>query len=105
MALEDTLATDFSKSRVVGLAGADAYDAVDIRDEYLAVAHLAGLGRLEHRLDHLIDEVGTHRDLDPRLGHEIDHVLGAAIQLGVPALTTESLDFRNGHAGYADLRE
>ena len=45
----------------------------------------------------------SHRDFDPRLRHEIDHVLRAAIQLGMAALASESLDLGNGHAGYADL--
>src|SRR5262249_33829961 len=45
---------------IVRLAGADADDAVDVGDEDLAVADLAGLRGLEDRFDHLIHEVAAH---------------------------------------------
>jgi hypothetical protein len=44
-------------------------------------------------------------DLDLHLGQEIDDILGAAIQLGMPLLTTEALDLRDGQAGNADFRQ
>ena len=54
---------------------------------------------------HLVHEVVAHRDLDARLRHEVDDVLGAAVELGVAALAAEALHLRDGHAGDADLRE
>src|SRR5580704_16789757 len=71
---------------VVGLAGADADHPLDVGDKDLAVADLAGLGGLDDGLDHLIDEIAAHRDLDAGLGHEVDHVFRAAVELGVAAL-------------------
>ena len=46
--------------------------------------------------------VGDH-DFDLDLGQEIDHVFGAAIQLGVALLPAEALDFGHGQAGDADF--
>src|SRR5580700_1227831 len=56
---------------VVGFAGADADHALDLRDEDLAVADLAGLGGLEDRLDHLLGQLAAHGDLDARLGDKV----------------------------------
>src|ERR1700722_15099891 len=90
---------------VVGLAGTDADDALDVGDEDLAVAPLAGLGRFDDGLDHLVHQIAAHRDLDAGLGHEVDHVLGAAVELGVSALAPEALDLRDRHARDTDVRE
>src|ERR1700693_927034 len=90
---------------VVRFAGADADHALDLRDEDLAVADLAGLGGLEDRLDHLLGQVAAHGDLDARLGDKVDHVLGAAIQLGMSALPPKALHFRDRHARHADVRK
>ena len=65
----------------------------------------AGLGGLDDRLDHLVHQVAAHRHLDAGLGHEVDDVLGAAVQLGVPALPSETLHLRHRHARDADVRE
>src|SRR5438477_12061540 len=45
----------------------------------------------------------AYRDLDAGLGNEVDHVLGAAIQLGVSPLAAEALHFRDRHARDADI--
>ena len=58
---------------VIRLAGADADDAIDIRDEDLAVADLAGLGGLQDRFDHLIDEVAVRSEL-------VDQVIEAVLK-------------------------
>src|ERR1700689_1159971 len=92
-----------SERGVVGLAGADADHAIDIGNENLAVADLAGLGGLHHRFHDLIDQFGSHRHLDAGLGHEIDDVLGAAVELGMAALAAETLDLGHGHARNADF--
>src|SRR5262249_16511121 len=74
-------------------------------DENLAVADLAGLGCADDRLDDLVDQRVLDGDLDAGLRHEVDHVLGAAIQLGVTALPPEALDLGDGHSGNADFRQ
>ena len=55
--------------------------------------------RLDRLLDHLV--LDDHLDLD--LGQEVDDVLGAAIELGVPLLPAEALDLDDGDALDADL--
>src|SRR5882757_217347 len=92
-----------SQSGVVGLAGTNADDALDIGDEDFAVANLTRLGRLHDGFDDLVDQVAAYCDLDAGLGYEIDHVLGAAIQLGVASLPAEALHFGDGHARNADV--
>src|SRR5438874_5660690 len=86
------------QGRVVGLAGADADHALDVRDEDLAVAHLAGLAGLDDRLDDLVDQIAAYRDLDAGLENKVDTVLDAAIQLRVSPLTAGVLHFRDRHA-------
>src|ERR1700683_1956602 len=49
---------------VVGLAGANTDHAIDVGNENLAVADLAGLGGLHHRFHDLIHPLGAHRDCD-----------------------------------------
>ena len=69
--------------RRIGLAGADADDFLEIEHEDLAVADLAGVGRLLDRFDRLLEQLGLDGDLDLYLGQEIDDVLRAAVELGV----------------------
>src|SRR5690606_31527712 len=76
---------------IVRLARADAKYAFQLRDENLAVAHLAGLGSADDRLDHLIDQAVAYRDLDTRLGHEVHDIFRAPVQLGMPSLAAETL--------------
>src|SRR3970282_1694069 len=45
----------------IGLAGADADDFFEFEHENLAVADLAGVGRLLDRLDGALEQVGVHR--------------------------------------------
>src|SRR6185295_869482 len=92
-----------SKSRIIGFAGSDADDAIDVRDEDLAVANLAGLGGLENGFDYLIDEVAANGNFDLGLGDEVHDVLSAAIELGMAALTAEALHLRHRHARNAYL--
>src|SRR5690606_28161533 len=70
----------------VDLPCADTDDLFDRRDEDLPVADLAGAGRGLHRLERLGEDLVGDRALDLQLGQEIDHVLGAAVQLGVALL-------------------
>src|SRR6476646_26162 len=81
------------------LAGAHAGDVIDGYGPGLAVADPAGLGRLEDHLDHRggVDVVDEH--LHPDLGHEVDGVLRAAVDLAVPALATVPAGLADRHTG------
>src|SRR5882724_9661183 len=85
-----------------GLAGADADDLLQIEDEDLSIAYLSGVGRLLDRLDRLIEHFVLDGGLDFHFRQEIDHVLRAAIQLGVTFLPAEALDLGDGDALNAD---
>src|ERR1019366_536536 len=87
---------------LAGLAGADANDLLERRDEALAVTDLAGARRRLNRLDDTVDDGVVDGRLDLHLGQEIDDVLGAAIELGVALLAAEALDFRHCDALHAD---
>src|SRR6478609_1207603 len=100
-----SLAASALQRRVVRFAGADTDDAIDLRDEDLAVADLAGLGGLHDRFDDLIDQVAAHSDFDAGFRHEIHDIFSAAIEFGVTALTTEAFHFCHGHARYTDFRQ
>src|SRR6185503_2698393 len=80
-----------SKRGHTGFAGADADDLQQVEHEDLSVTDLAGVRGLLDRFDRAVDEVVIHRRLDLHLRQEIDDVFGAAIELGVTLLTTESL--------------
>src|SRR6218665_2664449 len=94
-----------SKRVLARLAGADADDLLDVVHEDLAVADLAGARRAFDRFDHALDQVVGHGGLDLDLGQEVDHVLRAAVQLGVALLAAEALDFGDGDALHADGRQ
>src|SRR5688500_3970893 len=93
-----------SECRRIGLAGADADDFFQIEHEDLAVADLAGVRRFLDRLDHLLEQLGLDRGFDLHLGQEVDHVLGAAVELGVALLPAEPLDLGDGDPLHADRR-
>ena len=81
----------------------DADGLFQVGDEDLAVADLAGVGRLGDRL-HGGVEVGFldgHFDLD--LGQEVDHVLRTAIEFGMALLPPEALHLGDGDALHPDL--
>jgi hypothetical protein len=71
----------------------------------LAVADLAGACRTLDGFDHAIDEVVGDGRLDLHLGQEVDHVLRAAVQLGVALLATEALDLGDGDPLHTDGRQ
>ena len=56
------------------------------------------LARLDDRLDAALGVAVLDHDLDLHLGQEVDHVLGAAIELGVALLPAEALDLGDGQA-------
>src|SRR5690606_36698245 len=99
-----------SSSRVpervgIELAGADAHHAVQVPDEDLAVADLAGPRGLHDRLDHGVELVVGDRDLELDLGQRVDHVLGAAVELGMADVASEDVALGGGDTGHAGLRQ
>src|SRR5271170_6182217 len=70
-----------SESGFAVLAGPDANRFGDVVDEDLAVADLLGLRGDLDRLDDARDQRVGDDDLDLHLGHEVDDVSGAAIDL------------------------
>src|SRR3569833_7483 len=87
-----------SERGVVRLAGTNTNDSLDLGDENLAVADLPRFGGLHDGIDDLVDQVAAYRDLVAGLGYEVDHVFGAAIQLGMAALSAISLHLSFSHA-------
>src|SRR6266545_6763051 len=102
-AVRSSEATTGSEGVGPGLPGPDPPDVVDGHDPYLAVADLAGASRFEELLDHPVDVAVVDQDLDPDLGHEVDRVLGAPVDLGVTLLPAVALDLADRHAEHADL--
>ncbi len=100
------LTDDFrSDCGFVLLAGTDADHAFDLGHEDLAVTDLARVGGLHDRIQHGVELVLGHDDFDLDLRQEIDHILGAAIQLGVALLAAEALYLGHGEAGHAHIRQ
>jgi omega-6 fatty acid desaturase (delta-12 desaturase) len=94
-----------SECAVPGFASANAPDLVDRRDENLAVADLAGLGGVDDRLDHALNEIIGYRNLYLGFWKKINDILGTTIQFRVAALATEAFDFTNGHSLDADFTQ
>src|SRR4029453_6886700 len=84
------------------LAGADAQRLLDAQHPDLAVADRAGAGTVDDRLEHVLDRAALGQDLAPRLGQQLDLVLGAAVDLGVAALAAEAAGVGHGQALDAD---
>src|SRR5690349_14997340 len=89
----------------IGFAGTYADDLIEVVDKDLAVTDLAAIGRMRDRFDDALGKIVGHRDLELDLGQEIDHILRAAIQLGMALLPAETLDLGNGDALHADFGE
>src|SRR6059058_1750688 len=68
---------------------------VEVDDEDLAVADLAGLCSRGDGVDGLVDLIGGNSDLDLDLGQEAHGVFGAAIDFRVTLLTAIAFDFRH----------
>ncbi len=83
--------------------GPHAQGLLDIEDENLAVADLAGLGGFGDGLDDLVGHRGGHHDFQLDLGHEVHRVFGAPIDFGVTGLRAEALDLGHHHAAHARL--
>src|SRR5215208_1758638 len=88
---------------MAAVTGADPDRLLDIDHENLAVADTPGSGGILDRLDDVLDEAVLDHHLDLHLGQEVDHIFGAAVQLGMALLASETFDFRDGDPGNADL--
>src|SRR4051794_5733485 len=75
---------------------------VEVDDEDLAVADLAGFRSRRDGIDGLVDLVRGNSDLDLDLGQEAHRVFGAAIDFRVALLPAISLDFRHRETVNAD---
>src|ERR1700735_4896637 len=87
----------------VALACSNAHDLLEIKNKYFPVPNFAGFGRPHDRFDHEIDEPVINRNLDFRLRHELNDILGAAINLGVSALPAKAPHFRDGQPPNPDV--
>src|SRR3989304_5742850 len=85
------------------VAGADPDHLLEVVDEDLPVADLAGPGGGQDPLDHRRHHFGVHYRLDLGLGVEGDHVFRPAVDLRVPLLAPEPLHLEDRHAGDAGL--
>src|SRR4051812_12139841 len=66
-------------------------------DENLSVADPSGLAGLFDGLDHRNDHVVRYDYLDLHLGHEVDHVRGATVDLFLTTCTPEALHLSHSH--------
>src|SRR5699024_9651072 len=86
------------KCSFIDLSGTNSNHLLQRRDEKLAVADLAGARRCLNPLGDALEQRLGDGHLDLELGQKIRHVLGAAIQLGMPLLPAEALDLGHRHA-------
>src|ERR1700761_2348375 len=75
---------------------------VEVDDEDLAVADLAGLGRRRDGVDGLVDLVRSDSDFDLDLGQEAHRVFSTAIDFRMALLSAISFDFRHRKTMNAD---
>src|SRR5208282_3353171 len=87
------------------LAGADPHHLFHRHDEDFAVADSAGARRALDRLDDLRRQLVRNDYLELDLGQKVHDVLGAAVQLGMPLLTAESLDLADRETLHTDTRQ
>jgi len=94
----------------IGLSRADANRMVEVDDEDLAVADLAGFGCSGDGFDGLVDLIRGDSDLDLDLGQKAHRVFSTAIDFRMTFLSAISLDFRyrqtmnaNGGQGVTDF--
>lgn len=88
--LEGAHAGCLSDGVLAHFARTDADRLLDLVDEDLAVADLAGVGGLANGLDGLLENVVGDDGLDLELGQEVHDVFGTAVELGVTLLGGQS---------------
>src|SRR5690349_14646665 len=84
------------------LAGANARDGFNRRDEDLAVTYGVGARGLADDLDGFVGLFRSKEEFDFEFGNEIDFVFGAAVDFLVAALAAEALDLVDGQAADAE---
>jgi hypothetical protein len=77
------------------IAGPYANCLFDIENEDFAIADSSGAGGILDCFDNIVDKAVFDDDLNFHLGKEIDHIFGAAIELGMAFLASEALDLAN----------
>src|SRR6266567_17198 len=88
-----------SQCALIALAGANANRGVHGMNEDLPVADIAGLRRARENGSDFVHETVGHHHLD--LGKEVNRVLAAAVELGMPLLPAEAANLGNRHADNA----
>src|SRR5579871_2226428 len=86
-----------------GFPRADANDLLQVEDEDLAVADLAGPRGFFDGFDDGIDQFGLDCDVQPHFRSEIDGVLRAPVQLRMAFLPAEALHLGHREALDSDL--
>jgi len=89
--------------RVAGFAGADADHAFQGIDEDLAVADVAGVGRVADEVDGFLGQIVGYDDLQFDLGVELHLVFDAAIRLHVAFLPAVAAHFADGESVDAEF--
>lgn len=82
---------------------ADADDFLHIGNKYLAIPDFARPRGSDNGVNGVLDPVIRQNDFNPDLGQKIDRVFAAPVNLSVPFLAAEALDFGDGHAFDSDL--
>jgi hypothetical protein len=83
---------------LASFSGANPHHVINRRDEDLAVADATGLCGLSDGFYDSGDEIVFDDDFELYLRKEVHDVLRSTIELGVPALTTETLYFTDSDA-------
>src|SRR6267142_3728731 len=91
--------------RLAPLAGADPHYFVHRGDEDLAVSDAPRLGGPFDRFQNLWHHLVRKHELDLHFWQEVDHVLGASVELGVSFLTPEPLHFGHREPEDSHVRE
>src|SRR5471032_2251208 len=85
------------------LARADTDHLLHIAHENLAVANLARARSLDDGVDYLFRHAIVDHHFHFHFRQEVDHVLGATVQLGMTFLTAKTLHFRHGQARHVHI--
>src|SRR3954469_4531069 len=78
--------------------GSDANRLVHRDHEDLTVPNAAGLRALLDGIDHLMNHLVRHHDLELHLRDEVDHVGGSSIHFFLAARSSEAFHLGDGHA-------
>src|SRR6202012_383097 len=79
-------------------ARADPHGFFNRADEDLSVADASGLGAFLDRVEHVVNELVRHDDLDLHLRNEVDDVRRPAVDLFLAARAAKALHLGDRHA-------